>query len=197
MTKLMTRPSIFRKKNRIRASFYHVLNSRKWDKGMSKSLTARFPDVLFYNQNLTEVQDNVVIGHGSRVGSMTLIHADARIGSGTTIGSHCNICACSIGDNVSIQTGCHITRGVVIEDDVFVGPGVVTLNDKLKGNPMIFPHIEKGAKIGGGSRILPGVRVGAGAIVGAGSVVTRDVPAGAVVMGNPARVRKTPAGKAD
>lgn len=163
---------------------------------MPQSLTSRFPDVLFYNQNLTEVQDNVVIGRGSRVGSMTLIHADASIGSGTTIGSHCNICACSIGNNVSIQTGCHITRGVVIEDDVFVGPGVVTLNDKLKGKPMTFPHIEKGAKIGGGSCILPGVRIGAGATVGAGSVVTRDVPAGAVVMGNPARAKKPSADEA-
>ena len=156
---------------------------------MRQDLTGRFPEVQFYNPALTEVQDDVAIGPGSRVGSMTLIHAQARVGSGVTIGSHCNICACTIGDNVSIQTGCHITRGVVVEDDVFIGPHVVTLNDKLKGGPLTFPHIEKGAKIGGGSRILPGVRIGAGAIVGAGSVVAGDVPAGALVMGNPARVR--------
>ncbi|MGS4990346.1 dTDP-3-amino-3,6-dideoxy-alpha-D-galactopyranose 3-N-acetyltransferase [Labrenzia sp. THAF191b] len=158
---------------------------------MSQSETPeeRFPDVLFYNASLTEVQENVKIGPGTRVGSMTIIHKNASIGSGTTIGSHCNICECVIGDNVSIQTGCHITRGVTVEDDVFIGPQVVTLNDKLKGGPMVYPYIERGAKIGGGSRILPGVRVGANAVVGAGSVVTRDVPPGALVVGNPARVR--------
>lgn len=106
---------------------------------MSEELSRRFPGVRFYNAGLTEVQDNVSIGTGSRVGSMTLIHQDAQVGSGTTIGSHCNICKCVIGDNVSIQTGCHITRGVVIEDDVFVGPRVVTLNDKLKGETWFIP----------------------------------------------------------
>lgn len=153
-------------------------------------LERRFPDVLFYNQTLTEVQADVTIGGGTRVGSMTLIHKGAKIGSGVTIGSHCNICDCEIGARVSIQTACHITRGVIIEDDVFVGPRVVTLNDKLKGDAMSYPRICRGAKIGGGSVILPGVTIGENAIVGAGSVVTRDVPAGQTVVGNPARARK-------
>lgn len=152
-------------------------------------LAQRFPGVKFYNPQLTEVQEDVQIGADSRVGSMTLIHQGANIGQGVTIGSHCNICACRIGDRVSIQTACHITRGVVIEDDVFIGPGVVTLNDKLTGNDLTYPRICRGAKIGGGSVILPGVTIGENATVGAGSVVTKDVPAGATVVGNPAKTR--------
>ena len=149
----------------------------------------RFPNVIFYNPSLTEVQDNVIIGEGSRVGSFTLIHENAAIGSHCTIGSHCNICACSIANNVIIQTACHITRGVVIEEDVFIGPGVVTLNDKLLDNGLNYPHICKGVKIGGGSVILPGVRIGEYATLGAGSIVTKDVPPQATVLGNPARMR--------
>lgn len=148
-----------------------------------------FPNVLFYNPRLTEIQDHVTIGEGSRIGSFTLIHQQAVIGSSCTIGSHCNICACTIGDNVIIQTACHITKGVVIEDDVFVGPGVVTLNDKLTQNGLSFPRICRGARIGGGSVLLPGVKIGEYSIIGAGSIITKDVPSKQTVLGNPARLK--------
>lgn len=162
-----------------------------------ETLSERFPEVRFYNASLTEVQEGVQIGPGTRVGSFTLVHRGAVIGAAVTIGSHCNICDCVIGDRVSIQTGCHITRGVVVGDDAFIGPGVVTLNDKLTGGGLTYPRIGAGARIGGGSVILPGVTIGAGAIVGAGSVVTRDVPAGSVVFGGAARPRPRPQGDAD
>jgi UDP-2-acetamido-3-amino-2,3-dideoxy-glucuronate N-acetyltransferase len=152
-----------------------------------EELGRRFPGVRFYNPGLTEVQDNVLIGAGTRIGSFTLLHEGAVIGVDCTIGSHCNICHSNIGDRVSIQTGCHITRGVTIEDGVFVGPGVVTLNDPLKDIGLHYPVIRKGARIGGGSVILPGVIIGEGAVVGAGSVVTRDVAKGEVTYGNPSR----------
>jgi UDP-2-acetamido-3-amino-2,3-dideoxy-glucuronate N-acetyltransferase len=152
-----------------------------------QALDERFPGVRFYNPALIEVQDNVRIGEGTRVGSFTLIHMGAKIGASTTIGSHCNICECSIGDRVSIQTACHITRGVVIEDDVFIGPGVITLNDRLMNGIMCSPRICQGAKIGGGSVILPGIVIGEKALIGAGSVVRRDVAPGATVVGSSTR----------
>ena len=156
---------------------------------MTSDLTLRFPQVLFYNPSLTEVQDDVTIGAGSRVGSFTLIHKGARIGRNCTIGSHCNICRCQIGDHVSVQTGCHITNGVVIEDHVFVGPGVITLNDPLvPGKPLTAPAIRQGAKIGGGSILLPGVVVGRAVIVGSGGIVVKDVPEGQTVIGHSVRV---------
>jgi UDP-2-acetamido-3-amino-2,3-dideoxy-glucuronate N-acetyltransferase len=155
---------------------------------MLSELKKRFPEVLFYNPNMTEVQEDVVIGENTRVGSFTLIHAGVRIGAGCTIGSHCNICLSQIGHQVSIQTGCHITRGVVIEDEVFIGPGVITLNDPLvPDRPMKAPTIRKGARIGGGSVLLPSVVIGRGVTIGAGSIVTKDVPDGLTIIGNPAR----------
>jgi acetyltransferase-like isoleucine patch superfamily enzyme len=162
---------------------------------MTSDLASRFPQVLFYNPALVEVQADVAIGAGTRVGSFTLIHAGARVGAGCTIGSHCNIHRAELGDRVVVQTGCHITRGVVVEDDVFVGPGVVTLNDRLLGGELTFPRLCRGARVGGGCVILPGVVIGAGAVVGAGSVVTRDVPPGALSLGNPARQRLLARGK--
>jgi acetyltransferase-like isoleucine patch superfamily enzyme len=152
-------------------------------------LSSRYPEVVFYNPSLTEVQEHVVIGSGTRVGSFSLLHAYAVVGAGCTIGSHCNICRCEIGDNVSIQTACHITRGTRIEDNVFMGPGVLTLNDTLDGEELRAPVIMKGARIGGGSLILPGIVIGENAFVGAGSVVTRDMPSGSSSFGNPARAR--------
>ena len=161
-------------------------------------LHSLFPNVHFYAPHLTEIQSDVMIGDGSRVGSFTLIHAGARIGTAVTIGSHCNICQSRIGDRVSIQTGVHITRGVIIEDDVFIGPGVITLNDRLKGGGAdSFPRIGHHAKIGGGSVILPGVTIGAYALIGAGSVVTKDVPDGHTLMGSPARLQLVNAAAGD
>ena len=151
--------------------------------------SSRYPKVLFYNAHLTEVQEDVKIGAGTRIGSFALLHSGAVIGADCLIGSHCNICRCEIGNNVSIQTACHITRGVRIEDDVFIGPGVITLNDPLDDDGLRYPVIMRGARIGGGSLILPGITIGENALVGAGSVVTRDIASGGISFGNPARAR--------
>ena len=135
------------------------------------------------------------IGEGTRIGNFVLIRDATRIGRDCLIGSYVDIEGdVRIGDRVSLQSGCYLTRGVVIEDDVFCGPHIVTLNDKAmtyRRAALTFaraaPRICRGARIGGGVTLCPGVTIGENAVVGAGSVVIRDVPAGAIVSGNPAQ----------
>lgn len=139
---------------------------------------------------------DVTIGDGTRVGNYVMIRSDTVIGEQCTIGSYVNIEGdVSIGNHVSLQSGCYITRGVVIEDDVFCGPRIITMNDKRISHrrpDLTFvrdaPRILRAARVGGGSVLLPGVTIGVNALVGAGSVVTRDVAEGTIVAGNPARV---------
>jgi UDP-2-acetamido-3-amino-2,3-dideoxy-glucuronate N-acetyltransferase len=124
------------------------------------------------------------IGDNSRIGSFVEVQKNARIGRNCKISSHSFIC-----------------EGVEIEDGVFVGHNVSFINDKrpratnasgeLQSDSdwKVQPtRVGKGASIGTGATILGGVTVGAGAMVGAGSVVIRDVPDGATVVGNPARL---------
>lgn len=114
------------------------------------------------------------------LGEYCNISTHVEIGRGVKIGDRCRIGSCSF-----------IPEGVEIEDDVFIGPGVVFCNDRYppsdgwKTGPKTV--VRKGAAIGANSSILPGITIGPGALVGAGSVVTHNVPAGALVAGNPAR----------
>ncbi len=138
----------------------------------------------------------VEIGRGTRLGNFVLIRSGTSIGPDCTIGSNVDIEGeVVIGAHVSLQSFCYITRGVVVEDEVFCGPRVTTMNDRrvchrrpaLKFTRMA-PRLLRAARVGGGSVLLPGVTVGENALVGAGSVVTEDVPDRAIVVGNPARV---------
>ena len=118
------------------------------------------------------------------------------------IGEDCNICShcfiendVRIGDRVTVKCGVQLWDGVRIEDDVFVGPNVTFTNDRYprsKQYPERFEQtvIRRGASIGAGSVILCGIEIGEGAMVGAGSVVTKNVPAGELWVGNPARFVK-------
>ena len=118
------------------------------------------------------------------------------------IGDNCNICShcliendVKIGNNVTIKSGVQIWDGIKLEDNVFIGANVSFTNDKYPRSkeyvPIIPTTIKQGASIGAGSTILCGITIGENAMIGAGSVVTKDVPAGELWLGNPAKfVRK-------
>ena len=132
------------------------------------------------------------------VGEGTRIWAFAHVLSGATIGADCNICDhvfiendVMLGDRVTVKCGVQLWDGLRVGNDVFLGPNVTLTNDpfpRSKQYPKAVTQtvIEEGASIGANSTLLPGIRIGRQAMVGAGSVVTRDVPPGAIVMGNPA-----------
>ena len=134
------------------------------------------------------------IGELSKVWQFCVVLAGARIGRNCNICSHCFIeNDVWIGDEVTVKNGVYLYDGIVLEDNVFIGPNATFTNDKSPRSK-VYPEaflkttIKRGASIGGGAVILPGVTVGEFAMVGAGAVVTRDVPAYATVVGNPARV---------
>jgi acetyltransferase-like isoleucine patch superfamily enzyme len=134
------------------------------------------------------------IGTGSIVGDQAHVRERSVIGARTVIGRGTTVdFDTRVGDRVSIQTLVYLTALSIVEDDVFIGPGVTTTNDDTmgrhqRGSGLAGPILRRGCRIGGGAVLTPGVEIGAEAFVAAGAVVTRDVESRAVVMGVPARV---------
>lgn len=140
------------------------------------------------------IYSSVRIGNNFRTGHNILVRENTEIGDNVLVGTNAVIDGnCKLGNNISIQTSAYITAFTTIEDDVFIGPCVVTTNDKYMfyGAKLIGPTIKKGARIGANATILPGIVIGEGAIIGSGAVVTKDVPAGVTVVGNPASPLKS------
>ena len=134
---------------------------------------------------------NVKIGEDVKIWHFTYVGDGTEIGDGTKIGSLVHVdYGVKIGRNCRIEGMAYILPLTVIEDDVFIGPGVIFTNDPYPMSPkMVGVHVERGAVICAGAVLKAGVRVGTESVVGMGAVVTRDVPPETVVFGNPARVR--------
>jgi len=134
---------------------------------------------------------NVKIGEDVKIWHFTYVGDGTEIGDGTKIGSLVHVdYGVKIGRNCRIEGMAYIPPLTVIEDDVFIGPGVIFTNDPYPMSPkMVGVHVERGAVICAGAVLKAGVRVGTESVVGMGAVVTRDVPPETVVFGNPARVR--------
>lgn len=158
------------------------------------------------------VSDELILGSGARVRSGSVIYAGSRIGDGletghnvvlreeNEIGDNFSIWnnsvvdyGCTIGSNVKVHCNIYIAQFTVIEDDVFMAPGVTIANDIHPGCPqsgecMKGPILKKGCRLGVNVTVVPYITIGEGTLVGAGSVVTKDLPAGVLAYGNPARV---------
>ena len=142
-------------------------------------------DVMIFHRDLVNLY-GCHVGAASKIGAFVEIQKNAIIGRRCKISSHTFVC-----------------EGVTIEDDVFVGHGVMFINDpyprasvegrlQTEADWKVVPtRVCKGASIGSGAAILCGVTIGEGALIGAGAVVTRDVPPGATVAGVPARLLRS------
>jgi UDP-2-acetamido-3-amino-2,3-dideoxy-glucuronate N-acetyltransferase len=147
------------------------------------------------------IHPTAVVHETAQLGPDTVVWQFAHVRAGVRGGRHCSIgggaeigVGCRLGDYVRVGFGVFLPSNTLVEDEVFIGPRVVMTDDRdpRVNNPGYRaepPVLRRGCRIGAGAVLLPGVTIGAGALVGAGAVVTDDVPAGAVVVGNPARIQ--------
>jgi len=157
-------------------------------------------DAQYDKDNYVRLSPDVVLGEGVRIFSFVNAYG-CEIGDGTQVGAFVEIQrGAKIGKRCKISSHTFICEGITIEDECFIGHGVMFINDRnpaavnpdgsLKGKDdwkCEETIIRKRANVGSGAVIMCGVEIGEGALIGAGAVVTKNVPAGAVVAGVPAR----------
>jgi acetyltransferase-like isoleucine patch superfamily enzyme len=153
------------------------------------------------SQPYRQIAPDVKLGKGVRIYGFTNLYG-CEIGDDVKIGTFVEIQkGARIGSRCKISSHTFICEGVILEDEVFVGHNVTFINDLYPRSTndggqlqteadwrCVATHVKRGASIGSGVPLLCGITVGSMSVIGAGSVVTRDVPAGAIVAGNPARV---------
>ena len=143
------------------------------------------------------MDENVIIGKGTKIWHFSHVQSGVKIGGNCTLGQNVNVGNnVKIGSYVKIQNNVSIYEGVELEDYVFCGPSIVFTNVKIPRSE--FPqvgsryylktHVKKSASIGANATILCGVTIGEYALIGSGSVITKDIPPYSLVIGNPGRV---------
>ena len=147
-------------------------------------------------RSFTIIYPNNVIGNNFTTGHFVLIREGNRIGNNVVVGTNSILEGnCRIGNNVVIHSNVQLGEGTIIEEGSWIGPGCVTLltlhpRCKYKEKCNKASKIGKNVVVGANSIIMPGISVGDGAMIGAGSIVTKDVPAGMLAYGSPAKVMK-------
>ena len=134
-----------------------------------------------------------VFGSALHISHGALVREECMFGENVSVGTHSIVeHHVTLGNGVRLHSRCFVPEFSILEDGVWLGPGVTVTNSKHPNRPdskdrLEGVHLRRGATVGASVVLLPGVEVGEDAMIGAGAVVTKDVPAGAVIIGNPGR----------
>ena len=148
----------------------------------------------YFSHETAVIDDGCVIGKGTRIWHFTHIMPSCKIGENCNLGQNVVVSPeVILGNNVKVQNNVSIYTGVICEDDVFLGPSMVFTNivnprsAVVRKDQYVKTLVRKGATIGANATIVCGIEIGEFAFIGAGAVVIREVPAYALVVGNPAK----------
>jgi acetyltransferase-like isoleucine patch superfamily enzyme len=161
---------------------------------VSRIAIATLSTPAFYAHPSAEVHPSTDIGPGTKIWHQVQVRENAHIGADCVLSKDVYVdTGVTIGDRVKVQNGVSVYRGVVLEDDTFVGPHAAFTNDMTPRSfaedwEIVPTRVRRGAAIGANATIVCGVTLGQYCMVAAGSTVTHDVPPHALVIGSPARV---------